>query len=399
MRPFDSSVSLGMADLERCIRPGAEVGNVALRFAHQPNLFASGYVLSAAIIAQSVARRLISPGAAASLDYVVIDYDTADDERTFRAPVPRMIPSPDISYYRVITRRDAKDRLACGIESSVILKNLAGLHRSMLAGNLSLRHALSRTRFPVTSRSRCRSIVSRSVDALEYFLSSSPRFSDATALHNAWVLQEVFRCTDVRVIAGYEWLARYARPRLSLTMELLRANPGLGDGFIWAICEQCLRRIHTRSYIVGEEIVIEKSQCRFCQTWSETAPLRFDDTIESPVGPCPKFVPTVHLDDILDRLIGDHDVSVYYPGSYSHTQESGKILEQAQRAGLRTARLPAADWCPTRSELATIWDTGVPDSRFLGLLGRASACVAWSLMPNDFGEIFQDRIDFLWGRR
>lgn len=398
MRRFDSSVLLGTAALELRLRQRT-TSDVTLRFAHQPNIFASGYVLSTAAIADSIARLTIKPGAAVTLNYVVIDYDAADDERTFRAPIPRTMPTPGVNYRRVITRRHAKDRLACSVESSEIIKNLAVLYRCILEGSLGLRHALATTGFPVASRGRCRSIVRHSFDILETLLLSQPRLTDVTALHNAWVLQEVFYCSRVQIITGSQWLASYSEQRLSLTRELLRANPAWGERLIWATCQQCFRRMRTTASIAGEDVTVEHHQCDSCGTRSKEALLRLDHTIESPAGPCPKYVPSVHLDDILDRYVGDHDISVYYPGSYAHAQEAVRILGQAERKGLKTPRLPTPDWCPTMSELAWIWDAKVSDPKFCGLLGRISACTTYSLTPDDFAGLFEDRVHALRQRR
>ncbi len=398
MKPLSSSVLLGASTLEMHLRQYA-TSEVVLRFAHQPNLFASGYVLSTAALAENIARRTVKSGAVVKVDYVVIDYDAADDERTFRAPIARIAPVPGINYRRVITRRHAKERIACSIDSSEIASNLATLYRCILEASLSLRHSLAMIGFPVASRSHCRSVVRRSFDVLDALLISNPRLSDATALHNTWVLQEAFSCRPVQVTKGYQWLASHSEERLSLTSELLRASPELSQRLIWAICENCFRRMRVRTSIVEGDVITERRKCRSCDACSEEALLRFHCTIDSSAGPCPSFVPSVYLDDIMDRYVGDHSASVYYPGSYLHAQEATRILERAESAGMQTSRLPTPDWCPTMSELAWIWDSKITDAKFCGLLGRISACMAWSLTPGSFAENFEDRVNALQRRR
>ncbi|MFF5308790.1 hypothetical protein [Streptomyces massasporeus] len=396
MMPTNHDLLMGVETLVGSFQ-ARTMGDLHLRFAHQPNLFASGYVLSTAALAERVIQRRV--GASTSLEYVVVDYDSADDERTFRAPLPRLTPEPGVKYHRVITRLEAKNRIACSIASADILNRLSSLRRCMIEATLCLRHGLAQANIPVATRAACRMRVDHCLDALESFLRAHPRFSRAAAHHNVWVLEKVFRCTHVKLVAGFDWLSSHSQERLNFTKQLLKIWPAWNERLIWSLCEKCLRRVHTKVRIVAEDLIVESHVCPSCRVWSKDEILRFDRTVPTEVGPCPKFVPSVRLDDILDRLIGEHDFSVYYPGSQGHVRDAGKILVQATQGGLISTRTPAHDWCPSTAELSEIWDDEFGGSKYLGLLGRVSACVSWSVSAGDYAELFEERVDALMQRR
>ncbi|WP_444947143.1 hypothetical protein [Micromonospora ureilytica] len=361
-----------------------------VRYSHQPNVLASLAVLTPCVAAPITARRA-GQRADFIITWVSTDYDGADDEQFLRVRLPRTRPAPATRMTPALGRRWAGRRLASSIPSSAVLTRLASLEQEVVHAALALRHHLARLGWPVSARRTCRQRITEGFAALRHTLGTYRRLPDALAGHNTWMIEQVFG-VHVSVHGGTDWLLGQAKQRLETLALVAAARPELLGAGIWRVCSRCHVRTRVECGVSSSSLRVTEGSCGGCGHVLGRGPIDLTATVDSPAGPCPEFVPLVHLDDLMERLVDPgFDLAVHYPGSFSHLAASRAALLPLLDGALSGYPKPAPDWCPTHLDLIAFVDSLFPDrlsrrptraedATAFQILYRSSALVAWSIL-------------------
>jgi hypothetical protein len=206
--------------------------------------------------------------------------------------------------------------------------------------------------------------------------------------HNRWSAKAAFGI-DVRIVSGTNWLLDQAASRLRALRTITARYPTFVAGGAWRVCPQCYTRTKVPiSRNVSGDLTSPDTRCEERHPLSEIL-IDLAKTIESPVGACPMFILPVHLDDIMERLLSDDfDLTISYPGSYTHLHESVNAIHVLHPLLDRSKRSLIPDWCPSHRTQNIFRDfvRGLPHDQqvpIASLLYRSSLTVACSIFPQD----------------
>jgi hypothetical protein len=398
-----SAVRVGDALVYRSYRDAVRIisssARLRFRFSHQPNAFASFAVLSIPAFAWALARRNNS-SIDCSASWVLVDYDSADDQQLLRLRMPKALPDHQTRMSGLVPRRSTHRRLASSVPSSAAVARLPVLKTELTQSALALRHYLASREIKTNSRKECRRQAEDSIARLDADLAANRRLTDALGQHNRWEAKTAFGI-DVRIVSGTDWLLGQATARLRALTTVVARHPKLVDGGTWRVCPRCYTRTRVPIHRdASGNLATPDTQCREGHSLA-AATLDFARTIESIAGPCPAFILPVRLDDVMERLVADDcDLIVSYPGSYAHLRESVRAVHTLRAVLDRSKRGIIPDWCPSHRVQNLFHDLIrsrlLPDDQQIPVassLYRSSLAVARSIFPQDLGATIGKHVE------
>ena len=389
-RSGDAQVSRTYREAFRLVSANTQL-RFRFRFVHQPNALASFAVLCVPAILYALARRSNSSVVCSGI-WVLVDYDSADDQQLLRLQMPTLLRDLQTRTSSLVSRRLARRRLASSLPSSAVIPRMSVLRTGLLQSVLALRHHLLSRGIMTKSRRESRRQIENSIACLDAELTANQRLTDALGQHSKWTVKDVFGI-DLEIVTGTDWLLSQAPLRLRVLRWIAAQYPALISSGAWRVCPYCYTRtrVPITSYASGD-LISPATRCIEGHLLS-AVPFDLTMTVESAAGMCPMFVLPVRLDDIMERLIpDDSDLLVSYPGSFSHLEESvGMVRELRSLPGIMK-RQSTPDWCPSHSSQnpfsALVQGSLLSDRERLSIacsLYRSSLAVAHSILPIDLG--------------
>lgn len=154
------------------------------------------------------------------------------------------------------------------------------------------------------------------LDRLESQLETEQRATAGFSEFNRWITREVCGVAPP-VTDGVSWFASHSMVRENVIRELIDRVTETHLAY-WTVCEVCFVRVGSRLFVRDGVLVVEADSCRSCGAWIGVSELDHGATLDSEAGSVPRYIPTVLVDDQMDRSVVNGGSIFSYPGAIGH---------------------------------------------------------------------------------